>query len=154
MAKTVWILYKEKNKNILVERYTYVMKFAISNASFLKYICRYISHLSKSDFWLDFNLIFFLDDPAFTDVIRQAEAAIDAGVNPIRIYQVRSGAISQEELFDWNFNFLYQLTESLTLGQVRLGYTGWEKVGRHRHKGKIHLYYGWGTGWWECIFLI
>ena len=32
--------------------------------------------------------MFFLDDPAFTDVIRQAEAAIDAGVNPIRIYQV------------------------------------------------------------------
>ena len=35
-----------------------------------------------------FNLNVFLDDPAFTDVIRQAEAAIDAGVNPIRIYQV------------------------------------------------------------------
>ena len=26
MAKTVWILYKEKNKNILVERYTHDTK--------------------------------------------------------------------------------------------------------------------------------
>jgi len=32
------------------------------------------------------------NDPAFTDVIRQAEAAIDAGVNPIRIYQGSSGS--------------------------------------------------------------
>ena len=36
--------------------------------------------------WLILNII--LDDPAFTEVIRQAEAAIDAGVNPTRIYQV------------------------------------------------------------------
>ena len=28
------------------------------------------------------------DDPEFTEVIRQAEAAIDVGVNPTRIYQV------------------------------------------------------------------
>ncbi|XP_023323826.1 phosphatidylinositol 4-kinase type 2-beta isoform X2 [Eurytemora carolleeae] len=32
------------------------------------------------------------DDPEFTEVIRQAEAAIDAGVNPTRIYQGSSGS--------------------------------------------------------------
>ena len=30
------------------------------------------------------------DDPVFTEVIRQAEAAIDIGVNPTRIYQVNN----------------------------------------------------------------
>ena len=46
-------------------------------------------------YWLLINLSiflrlisFFLDDPEFTEVIRQAEAAIDAGINPQRIYQV------------------------------------------------------------------
>jgi hypothetical protein len=29
-----------------------------------------------------------VDDPEFTEVIRQAEAAIDAGAFPVRIYQV------------------------------------------------------------------
>jgi hypothetical protein len=32
-----------------------------------------------------------VDDPEFTEVIRQAEAAIDAGAFPVRIYQVRTG---------------------------------------------------------------
>jgi len=32
------------------------------------------------------------DDPAFTDVVRQAENAIDQGVNPTRIYQGSSGS--------------------------------------------------------------
>jgi len=32
------------------------------------------------------------NDPEFTDVIRQAEAAIDAGINPERIYQGSSGS--------------------------------------------------------------
>lgn len=32
------------------------------------------------------------DDPEFTEVIRQVEAAIDAGVNPTRIYQGSSGS--------------------------------------------------------------
>ena len=30
-----------------------------------------------------------LDDPAFTEVIRQAESAIDNEVNPTRIYQAQ-----------------------------------------------------------------
>jgi phosphatidylinositol 4-kinase type 2 len=32
------------------------------------------------------------NDPVFTEVIRQSEAAIDAGVNPVRIYQGSSGS--------------------------------------------------------------
>ena len=32
------------------------------------------------------------DDPTFTDIVRQAEAAIDQGVDPIRIYQGSSGS--------------------------------------------------------------
>ena len=32
------------------------------------------------------------DDPAFTDLIREAETAIDHGVNPTRIYQGSSGS--------------------------------------------------------------
>ena len=32
------------------------------------------------------------DDPAFNEIVRQAEAAIDAGVYPTRIYQGSSGS--------------------------------------------------------------
>ena len=34
----------------------------------------------------------FLDDPAFTELIRTAENAIDQGVDPVRIYQGSSGS--------------------------------------------------------------
>ena len=35
---------------------------------------------------------FFLDDPQFSELVRQAEAAIEAGVYPTRIYQGSSGS--------------------------------------------------------------
>ena len=34
----------------------------------------------------------FVDDPAFTELIRTAENAIDQGVDPVRIYQGSSGS--------------------------------------------------------------
>ena len=55
-----------------------LMMFKVNN-NILVLLLRYIG--------LILNII--LDDPAFTEVIRQAEAAIDAGVNPTRIYQVQ-----------------------------------------------------------------
>ena len=36
--------------------------------------------------------IFFSDDPQFTEVVRQAEIAIEAGIYPTRIYQGSSGS--------------------------------------------------------------
>lgn len=35
---------------------------------------------------------FFLDDPNFSDLVYQAEIAIDAGIYPERIYQGSSGS--------------------------------------------------------------
>jgi len=41
---------------------------------------------------LDSDDNIFTDDPAFNEIVRQAEAAIDAGVYPTRIYQGSSGS--------------------------------------------------------------
>jgi hypothetical protein len=42
----------------------------------------------------EFDLIFecFTDDPLFSDLVRQAETAIDNGIYPERIYQGSSGS--------------------------------------------------------------
>lgn len=42
----------------------------------------------------EFDLIFecFTDDPLFSDLVRQAEIAIDNGIYPERIYQGSSGS--------------------------------------------------------------
>jgi hypothetical protein len=42
----------------------------------------------------EFDLIFecFTDDPLFSDLVRQAEVAIDNGIYPERIYQGSSGS--------------------------------------------------------------
>jgi hypothetical protein len=42
----------------------------------------------------DFDLIFecFADDPLFSDLVRQAEVAIENGIYPERIYQGSSGS--------------------------------------------------------------
>jgi phosphatidylinositol 4-kinase type 2 len=37
-------------------------------------------------------ILFFSDDPHFTDLVRQAEAAIETGLLPERIYQGSSGS--------------------------------------------------------------
>lgn len=37
-------------------------------------------------------MIYFLDDPQFTDLLKQCEVAIDNGIYPERIYQGSSGS--------------------------------------------------------------
>jgi hypothetical protein len=51
-------------------------------------------YMTYKNMQCEFDLIFecFTDDPLFSDLVRQAEVAIDNGIYPERIYQGSSGS--------------------------------------------------------------
>ena len=51
-------------------------------------------YMTYENMQCDFDLIFeyFTDDPLFSDLVRQAEVAIENGIYPERIYQGSSGS--------------------------------------------------------------
>jgi len=64
------------------------------------------------------------NDPVFTEVVRQAEAAIDAGVNPTRIYQGSSGSYFVKDV-DGKIIGVFKPKDEEPYGRLNPKWTKW-----------------------------
>jgi len=73
---------------------------------------------------LDSDDNIFTDDPAFNEIVRQAEAAIDAGVYPARIYQGSSGSYFVKDV-DGKIIGVFKPKDEEPYGRLNPKWTKW-----------------------------